>query len=274
MSLLNWLKERRLPMQIAEKKTIAQYLLDAERERREVVRVTVDYPELNVENAYAVQEELVRMKCEENLSIVGLKMGLTSRAKMEQMGVEEPIYGYLFNNMLLENYGELSFGTCIHPKVEAEIAFILDKDIEGPGVTGAQVLAATEYVVPALEIIDSRYENFRFTLPDVIADNASASRVVFGNSLTRPDRIDLDLVGMVLNINGKAREMAAGAAVLGHPAHAIAALANMLGRKGETLKTGQIILAGAVTEAVRIDIGDIVQAKMDGLGDVGFTVVD
>ncbi|MMZ54492.1 2-oxo-3-hexenedioate decarboxylase [Aneurinibacillus migulanus] len=274
MSLLNWLKERRLPMQIAEKKTIAQYLLDAERERREVVRVTVDYPELNVENAYAVQEELVRMKCEENLSIVGLKIGLTSRAKMEQMGVEEPIYGYLFNNMLLENYGELSFGTCIHPKVEAEIAFILDKDIEGPGVTGAQVLAATEYVVPALEIIDSRYENFRFTLPDVIADNASASRVVFGNSLTRPDRIDLDLVGMVLNINGKAREMAAGAAVLGHPAHAIAALANMLGRKGETLKTGQIILAGAVTEAVRIDIGDIVQAKMDGLGDVGFTVVD
>lgn len=274
MSLLNWLKERRLPMQIAEKKTIAQYLLDAERERREVVRVTVDYPELNVENAYAVQEELVRMKCEENLSIVGLKMGLTSRAKMEQMGVEEPIYGYLFNNMLLENYGELSFGTCIHPKVEAEIAFILDKDIEGPGITGAQVLAATEYVVPALEIIDSRYENFRFTLPDVIADNASASRVVFGNSLTRPDRIDLDLVGMVLNINGKAREMAAGAAVLGHPAHAIAALANMLGRKGETLKTGQIILAGAVTEAVRIDIGDIVQAKMDGLGDVGFTVVD
>lgn len=261
-------------MQIAEKKTIAQYLLDAERERREVVRVTVDYPELNVENAYAVQEELVRMKCEENLSIVGLKMGLTSRAKMEQMGVEEPIYGYLFNNMLLENDGELSLGTCIHPKVEAEIAFILGKDIEGPGITGAQVLAATQYVVPALEIIDSRYENFRFTLPDVIADNASASRVVFGNSLTRPDLIELELVGMILSINGKAREMAAGAAVLGHPAHAIAALANMLGRKGEKLKAGQIILAGAVTEAVRIDIGDIVQAKMDGLGDVGFTVVD
>jgi 2-oxo-3-hexenedioate decarboxylase len=172
----------------------------------------------------------------------------------------------------VENGPEVSIGDYIHPKVEAEIALILGKDIEGPGVTGAQVLAATEYVVPALEIIDSRYQNFQFTLPDVIADNASSSGVVFGTTIKRPDDMELDLVGVTLSINGQIKDLGAGAAVVGHPANSVAMLANMLARKGLKLKAGQIILTGGITGAVLLSVGDSVSAKYDGLGSVDFIV--
>ena len=160
----------------------------------------------------------------------------------------------------------------IHPKVEAEIAFLIGEDIEGPGITGAQVLAKTEYVLPAIEVIDSRYENFNFTHTDVIADNASTSRVVFGNTLRKPSDLDLDLVGATLSVNGQIKDLGAGAAVLGHPANAIAVLANMLARKGEKIKKGDLILSGALTGAILVNVGDFVSAKFDGLGEVTFTV--
>ena len=148
------------------------------------------------------------------------------------------------------------------------------RDIEGPGVTVAQVLAKTEYVLPALEIIDSRYENFQFTLSDVIADNASTSRVVFGDPLKKPEQFELDLVGATLSINGKIKELGAGAAVLGHPENSIAVLANMLARKGEKVRKGDVILTGGITSEVQLKYGDIVSGKFDGLGEVAFTVTD
>jgi len=252
---------------------LAEFLLNAELERKEVVRITKDkVPDLTVEEAYLIQEEIVKLKLAQGHKIVGPKMGLTSRAKMKQMGVEEPIYGYVFNNMMIEDGSKISLSDFIHPKVEAEIAFILGKDIHGPSISGAQVIAATEYVIPALEIIDSRYENFNFTLPDVVADNASTSKVVFGNKLTKPQGLELDLIGTTLTINGEIRDLGAGAAILGHPANAIAMLANMLHRKGEHLKAGQIILAGAITSAIRLSYGDYVVGKLDGLGEVTFSV--
>lgn len=252
---------------------IAKYLLDAELNRRDIKKITLDkVPGLTVEEAYLIQEELVKLKLEQGYSIIGPKMGLTSRAKMVQMNVEEPIYGYIFNNMVIQDGAEISLSDYIHPKVEAEIAFILGKDLEGPGITGAQVLAATDYVCGALEIIDSRYENFNFTLPDVIADNASSSRVVLGNRIRKPEELDLDLVGTVLKINGVIKDLGAGAAVLGHPANSVAMLANMLHRKGEKLKAGQVILTGGITGAVQLSYGDHVTAKLDGLGEVGFSV--
>jgi 2-oxo-3-hexenedioate decarboxylase len=191
---------------------------------------------------------------------------------MKHMKVDEPIYGYVFDYMLIEDGGNLPFHELIHPKVEAEIAFMIGEDIEGPGVTGAQVLAKTEYVLPALEIIDSRYENFNFTLPDVIADNASTSRVVFGTSLKKPEQLELDLVGATLSINGEIKDLGAGAAVLGHPANSIAMLANMLSRKGEKVRKGDVILTGALTGASMLAVGDFVSGKFDGLGEVTFTV--
>jgi 2-oxo-3-hexenedioate decarboxylase len=255
-------------------KATAEFLHQAEIEKREVLRITSDYPDMTVEEAYRVQEELVAIKLAQGHRIIGPKMGLTSQAKMKQMGVEEPIYGYIFDYMVVPEGGAIKMDELIHPKVEAEIAFILGKDIEGPGITGAQVLAATEYVLPALEIIDSRYENFKFTLPDVIADNASSSRVVLGNRLTKPENIELDLVGVTLSINGEIKDVGAGAAVVGHPANSVAMLANMLARKGEKVKAGDIILTGGVTGAVMLAVGDTVSAKLDGLGEVGFKVTE
>lgn len=254
-------------------KKIADYLVDAEIEKREVVKVTTAIkPDLTVEEAYQVQDLIVQRKLEEGHRVVGPKMGLTSKAKWDQMGVSEPIYGHVFDYMLIENGGALPFSDLLHPKVEAEIAFVIGEDIEGPGVTGAQVLAKTAYVLPALEIIDSRYENFNFTHADVIADNASTSRVVFGNSLKKPADFDLELVGAVLSVNGQVKELGAGAAVLGHPANAIAMLANMLARKGGKVKKGEIILSGAITSAILLHAGDFVSGKFDRLGEVMFTV--
>lgn len=256
-----------------EYKEIAEYLVAAEVEKREVTKVTAEIkPNLTVEEGYLVQQELVNIKMAEGKRIIGPKMGLTSQAKMKQMNVDEPIYGYVFDYMLIENGGNLSFRELIHPKVEAEIAFVIGEDIEGPGVTGAQVLAKTEYVLPALEIIDSRYENFNFTLPDVIADNASTSRVVFGTSLKKPEQLELDLVGAILSINGEIKDLGAGAAVLGHPANSIAMLANMLSRKGEKVRKGDVILTGALTGASMLAAGDFVSGKFDGLGEVTFIV--
>jgi 2-oxo-3-hexenedioate decarboxylase len=204
--------------------------------------------------------------------IIGPKMGLTSRAKMQQMNVEEPIYGYIFEDMLVPNSGHISMEKLIHPKVEAEIAFLLGKDIEGPGVTGEQVLAATDYFIPALEIIDSRYENFSFTLPDVIADNASSSRVVFGEKVKKPEDLKLESTEVSLMINGEIKEHGTGAAVVGHPANSAAMLADMLARKKQKLKAGSIILTGSITGAVMLKPGDSVSAQVEGLGDVSFTV--
>lgn len=252
-------------------KELAQFLHLAEMEKREVTRITAEHTELTFEDAYQIQEQLVGIKLEQGARIIGPKMGLTSQAKMKQMKVDEPIYGYIFDYMVTAG-GVISMSDCIHPKVEVEIAFILGKDIEGPGMTGAQVLAATEYVVPALEIIDSRYRNFEFTLPDVIADNASSCRVVLGDNLIRPGNMELDLVGAALYINGQLIDLGAGAAVLGHPADSVAMLANMLSRKGLKLKAGEIILTGAITGAHMLAEGDTVLAKLDGLGTVGFSV--
>ncbi len=262
-------------MSTEQYKQIARYLIAAEEEKREVVRVTAEMkPDLTVDEAYLVQQEIVNIKLGEGKKIIGPKMGLTSQAKMKQMNVEEPIYGYVFDYMLIENGGTLSLKDVIHPKVEAEIAFVMGEDVEGPGMTGAQVLASTKYVLPALEIIDSRYENFNFTLPDVVADNASTSRVVLGTSIKNPEEFDLDLVGSTLSINGEIKELGASAAVLGHPANSVAMLANMLAKKGEKIHAGEVILTGGITGAVMLKKGDYVCGKFDGFGDVTFTVTD
>jgi 2-oxo-3-hexenedioate decarboxylase len=260
-------------MDTAKIRELAKFVLSGETQKKEIVRITGDNPDLTVDDAYQIQEELIRIKQEEGHQILGPKMGLTSQAKMKQMNVEEPIYGYLMDNMQINNGGTVSLGELIHPRAEVEIAFILGADLQGPGVTAADVITATDYVVPALEIIDSRYEKFKFTLIDVVADNASSARVVFGTKRTKPEELDLELVGAVLMINGELKALGAGAAVLGNPAQAVAMLANMLARKGEKLKAGQIILSGAITEAIELSVNDTVYAKLDGMGEAHFAVV-
>ncbi|MHA6250794.1 2-keto-4-pentenoate hydratase [Oceanobacillus sp. CAU 1775] len=254
-------------------KELANYTHNAEIEKKEIIKITAElHPELSIEDAYLVQEELVRQKLADGQKIVGPKMGITSEAKMKQMNVKDPIYGYVFDYMVVDEGDVVAFEDYIHPKVEPEIGFILSRDLEGPGVTALDVLRATEYVFPALEIIDSRYENFNFTLPDVIADNTSAAGAIFGTNLKRPDNLELDVVGVTLSINGEIKALGAGAAVLGHPANSVARLANMLSKKGEKVKAGQPILTGGLTEAVHLSPGDYVSAKYGGLGDISFFI--
>ncbi|MCD2137336.1 2-keto-4-pentenoate hydratase [Salinicoccus halitifaciens] len=260
-------------MEKSKVKELADYVHNAEKENKEILKITAElYPSLSIDEAYLVQEELVRQKLEEGYQITGPKMGITSEAKMKQMDVDDPIYGYVFDNMIVEEGDSISISDYIHPKVEPEIGFILGEDLEGPGVTTLDVLRATEHVFPAIEIIDSRYENFNFTLPDVIADNTSAAGAVFGTCLRKPEELELDVVGVTLSINGEVQSLGAGAAVLDHPAKSIARLANMLSRKGEKVKAGQPILSGGITAAVRLSPGDFVSAKYGGLGDVSFFV--
>lgn len=249
-----------------EKRKIAQKLSSAELEGREVTCFT-DSVDFSVEEAYDIQNELINIRLQQSHQVVGAKMGLTSKAKMNQMGVTEPIYGYLLDYMHV-NGDKVSMKGLIHPKVEAEIAFMLGEDLQGPDITADDVLRATDFVLPALEIIDSRYKDFNFTLPDVIADNASSSRVVYGTTLHRPEGLELDLIGVTLRINGEIKGLGSGAAVLGHPAASVAMLANMLARTGKSLRKGQYILAGAVTSAIQVKEGDYITATYDQLGTV------
>lgn len=270
-----WCIKEEAALNKANIREIASYLVASEVEKREIEKITARLkPDLTVEEGYLIQKEIVTMKLAEGRKIVGPKMGLTSKAKMQQMNVDEPIYGYVFDYMLVKTGGEISLSDLIHPKVEAEIAFVIGEDIVGPGVTKAEVLAKTESVLPALEIIDSRYENFNFTLPDVVADNASTSRVVFGTTLKSPDQFELDLIPAILSINGEIKESGAGSDVLGHPANAIAMLANMLAKEGGKIRNGDVILSGALTSAVLLERGDVVQGKFDGLGEVSFIVTE
>ena len=253
---------------------IATYLLDAELEKKEVEKVTSAIkPDLTIEEGYIIQQEIVSRKLAQNYKMVGPKMGLTSKAKLVQMGIDEPIYGYVFDYMVIPNGGKVSLQQQIHPRVEAEIAFVMGEDVEGEHVTKEDVLKSTQYVIPALEIIDSRYENFNFTLPDVIADNASTSRVVFGTTVKKPEEVNLETLGAVLRINDEIKDLGAGAAVLGHPAEAIAMLAKMLAKKGGKIRKGDVILSGAITSAVFIELGDVVSGRFEDLGEVHFSVI-
>ncbi len=250
-----------------ELQALAQRLDAAERERHEVTRLTEARPELTVAEGYAIQRLLIQIRVDRGDPVVGVKAGLTSRAKQEAMGVREPIYGILCERMILDEGEELITGELIHPRAEPEIAFLLGQGLRGPGVTAQDVMAATRGIAPAIEIIDSRYRDFTFTLADVVADNASSARVVIG-AWQKPVDLDLRLIGMVFEKNGEIVETGAGAAVLGHPAEAVAWLANALAEIGEPLRPGQIIMPGALANAHPVAAGDEVRASFDRLGSV------
>jgi len=248
--------------------SISRDLYSAERDRRTLRPIAETYPEIDIDTAYKIQLGLVQLKDADGEKIVGKKIGLTSKAMQKMLNVDQPDYGHIFDNMVLQDGVVFRVAELIQPKIEPEIAFILDREIKGPGVTPMQVLAATRFVVPALEIIDSRIEGWRIKLCDTIADNASSARVVLGSSPKRVDERDLKLVGMILEKNGDIVQTGAGGAVLGHPAVAVAWLANAVGRFGVSLNAGDIIMPGALCGAVDVGAGDLLQASFDGLGTV------
>lgn len=260
-----------LDIQTIEK--LAKHCEDAELKAYEITKITDDYPDMTYEDAYDIQWTARANKEARGHKIVGMKMGLTSQAKMKQMGVPNPCYGYLADYFSYGDGAEIKIDELIHPKVEAEIAFVLKSDLEGPGCHIGDVLAATDFVMPAVEIIDSRYKDFKFDLKSVIADNSSSSRYVTGGQARSVEGLDLKTLGVVMEINGQIVQVGAGAAVLGHPATAIAMLANMLSERGEKLKAGEYILSGAITAAVGVKKGDNVTVKFQNLGTVSFRFV-
>jgi 2-keto-4-pentenoate hydratase len=246
----------------------ARELYQAEKTRRTLRPLTEKYFGITPEDSYRIQLALIEMKKADGAKIVGKKIGLTSKAMQKMLNVDQPDYGHILDLMVLQDSAVFLIGELIQPKIEPEIAFILDHELHGPGVTPTDVLAATRFVVPALEIIDSRIEGWKIKLCDTIADNASSARIVLGNSPKRVDDIDLKLVGMVLEKNGDIVQTGAGGAVLGHPAVAVAWLANAIGRFGVSLGAGEIVMPGALCAATDIGAADLLQASFDGLGTV------
>lgn len=245
---------------------LAAHLEKAELEAFDVTKITDDYPDMDFEDAYDIQWEIRRRKEARGHRIVGLKMGLTSWAKMRQMGVEEPCYGFLADYFSCPESAAIDTSRLIHPKVEAEIAFVTRAPLQGPGIHAADVMAATDFVLPAVEIIDSRYRDFKFDIKSVVADNSSSSRFVTGGRCLPLEGLDLRTLGVVLEKNGEIVDTATGAAVLGSPIESVVMLANMLGERGESIPAGTFIMTGGVTAAVTVAAGDSITVRYHELG--------
>ncbi|QTD39441.1 2-keto-4-pentenoate hydratase [Sporosarcina sp. Te-1] len=246
----------------------AEELLEAEASCVGVAPLTERNPSLTVADAYEIQLEMVKLKLANGKRVIGKKVGLTSVAMQKMLNVDEPDYGHLFDDMKLANNATVKVDTMLSPKVEAEIGFMLAKDLDGPNVTFIDVMMATEYVIPTLEIIDSRVNDWKIKLVDTVADNGSSARVVIGDSKLDLDAIDLRTNSMVLLKNGELLATGAGSAALGHPAHAVAWLANKLHEFGIGLKKGELILPGALSGAVPVTAGDEIEARFGKLGSV------
>lgn len=245
---------------------LAERLERAELERTPIAKITDEHPGMDYEDAYAVQYALRARKLGRGVRLAGLKMGLTSRVKMKQMGVEQPVYGFLCDYGSFAEGAPIEHARFIHPRVEAEIACVTRTALRGPGCHAGAVLAAIDFVLPAVEIIDSRYQAFRFDLKSVIADNTSAAGFVTGGRACDVAGLDLRTLGVVMERNGEVVEVGAGAAVLGHPAESVAMLVNMLAARGEELAAGTLVLTGGITAAVAVEAGDVINVRYQGLG--------
>lgn len=246
----------------------AKELLAAEKSRVGIEPLTTRDSDLTVEDAYQIQLEMVAMKLAEGKKVIGKKVGLTSAAMQKMLNVNEPDYGHLFDDMVVENEATVNVSSMISPKVEAEIGFVLEEDLVGPNITYLDVMMATKYVVPTIEIIDSRVKDWEIKLIDTVADNGSSAKVVIGEKQTLLQSVDLRTNSMVLFKNDELLATGAGAAALGHPAHAVAWLANKLHDYNIVLKKDELILPGALSGAVSVIAGDTIKADFGALGAV------
>ena len=228
--------------------------------------LTSRHPDLTIEHAYAIQQRLIARRIAAGERVVGKKIGVTSQAVMNMLGVFQPDFGILLDGMVYNEGQPIEAKTLIQPKAEGEIAFVLKHDLMGPGVSAADVIAATEGVMACFEIVDSRIENWKIKIQDTVADNASCGVLVLGDRLVDPRDVDLGTCGMVLEKNGEIVATGAGAAALGHPANAVAWLANTLGRLGMGLKAGEVVLSGSLGIMVPVQAGDSLRVSIGGIG--------
>jgi 2-keto-4-pentenoate hydratase len=246
----------------------AKSLLAAYDDRAGIAPLTETYPGLTVRDAYEIQLRQVRVWTDEGRRIRGHKVGLTSAVMQRQFGVDQPDYGHLTDDMFHLESLPIPVDRFISPRVEPEIAFVLKNSLSGPCVNVADAISAVDYVLPALEIIDSRIRDWKISLPDTIADNASSGGVVLGSMPTALTSLDLRLVGCVVHQAGEVVATGAGGAALGSPLNALVWLANTLGSLGVTLAAGSVIMPGSITAAIPVVAGDSVTATFAGLGSV------
>ncbi|MFO1320106.1 MAG: 2-oxopent-4-enoate hydratase [Burkholderiales bacterium] len=243
-------------------------LYDAWRTRQPVTQLTEAHPDMTLDDAYAVQQRMIARRREAGLKVVGRKIGLTSQVVQKMLGVDQPDFGVLLSDMVFGDGDALPTPSLIAPKVEGEIAFVLKHGLQGPGVTTADVLRATDFVMPCFEIVDSRIRDWKIRIQDTVADNASAGLFVLGGKAVDPRDVDLSLCGMVLEKNGEIVATGAGAAALGSPVNAVAWLANRLGQLGIALEAGEVILSGSLAAMLPAQAGDSFRCTLGGIGSV------
>lgn len=259
--------------------SVARRLNEAEKTRVQIRQISLDNPEMSIDDAYAIQREWIRMKQSEGQKIVGHKIGLTSRAMQQSSQITEPDYGTLMDRMVFNEGGDIPFERFIAPRVEIELAFILAERLEGPKVNIFDVLKATDYITPAIEIIDQRCpqvdpETRRMRkVFDTISDNAANAGIILGGKPVRPHDVDLRWVAGLCYKNGVIEETGVAAGVLNHPAHGIAWLAKKFAPYGVALESGQIILAGSFIRPVPAEAGDTFHVDYGPLGGIGFRFV-
>lgn len=252
-----------------DKSKIEKYgdeLYEALVNRKAVAPLTDREADITIEDAYQIQQRMIQRRLDTGETIIGKKIGVTSKVVMDMLKVNQPDFGMMTSGMVFNEGEAIDTSTMIAPRAEAEVAFVLKSDLQGPGVTAADVLRATDCVVPCFEIVDSRIKDWKIKIQDTVADNASCGVLVLGGLRKSPRDIDLALAGMVLEKNGEVISTSTGAAVQGSPVNAVAWLANTLGRLGIPLKAGEVILSGSQSPLVPVKAGDSLVCSVGGLG--------
>ena len=256
----------------ADRRKAADTLVEAARTKKQATQLSVTFPNINFEDAYAISTEVARRRMAAGEKLIGHKVGLTSKAMQASSQIDEPDYGYLFESMIVDDGAKVLHENYCAPRVEIELAFILGQPLKGPGIALTDVLRATEYVVPAIEIVDARMVNPR-KIFDTISDNGAAAGIVVGGRPVRPMDIDLRWVGGLMMRNSEIEETGVAAGVLGHPAMGVAWLANKLGSLGTPLEAGHLVLAGSFTRVVWAQKGDTIRADFGSLGSISLQFV-
>lgn len=251
-----------------QRQAAADVLWRADDTKQSVPPLTETFPGLDVVDAYEIQLTNIARRRAAGALVKGHKVGLSAKAMQQMLGVHEPDYGHLLDDMFVDEGSTIPLRRFCQPRAEIEVAFVLGAPLRGPGVTAADVIRATEYVLPSIEIVDSRVTDWKITIADTIADNASSAAVVLGARPTRLTEVDPALVGAVLRRNGVVLETGCSGAVLGNPVTAVAWLANKVAQFGVTLEPGHVIMPGSCTRMVPIAVGDTIRADFDRLGSV------
>jgi 2-oxopent-4-enoate hydratase len=247
---------------------LAEELWEADRTAKPVAPLTDRHPDLDIEDAYAIQTVNIDRRVDAGQRVIGRKVGLTSRPMQETLGVDEPDFGVLTDEMVVEDGDLIPMARLVQPRVEAELAFVMERDLAGPGVSTATALGAIAGALPSVEIVDSRVADWRIKLVDTVADNASSGLLVLGGRMRPVADLDLRLLGVVVSRGGELLDTGAGAAALGNPARCVAWLANKLGSLGSGLRAGDVVLPGAVHKMVPVQPGDVFRAEFAHLGAV------